>query len=49
MSHELDTTTKIPAVGTREPWSTPTLINSNEARDSEAGILVGPEILILLS
>ena len=46
-----DTTTRMDAsnFGAREPWQTPKLINTSDARDSEAGILNGPEILILLS
>ena len=37
------------ASDTRLPWQSPRITNITEARESEAGILNGPEILIMLS
>ena len=33
----------------REPWNKPKLIPTTSARESESGILTGPEFLIKLS
>ena len=42
-------TSELPVAIERQAWTSPRLLRVSGAKESEAGILVGPEILILLS